>query len=76
MLVACMPRTELWAACAPPCIEEGVLEENLTGSNHFGVQVQTPLEEAKKLSEQLGSSILLKREDLQPVRPPPPSHGS
>lgn len=29
--------------------------------------MQTPLEEARKLSEALGSRVLLKREDLQPV---------
>jgi hypothetical protein len=33
-------------------------------------QIQTPLEEACKLSEQLGNTVLLKREDLQPVSPP------
>jgi tryptophan synthase beta subunit len=31
------------------------------------VQVQTPLERADKLSDALGSDLLLKREDLQPV---------
>ncbi|KXZ54340.1 hypothetical protein GPECTOR_5g422 [Gonium pectorale] len=30
-------------------------------------RIQTPLEEARKLSEQLGNTVLLKREDLQPV---------
>ncbi len=30
-------------------------------------QIQSPLEEACKLSEQMGNTILLKREDLQPV---------
>jgi len=30
-------------------------------------QEETPLEEAKRLSEELGNTILLKREDLQPV---------
>ena len=28
-------------------------------------QVETPLEKAEKLSEALGSTVLLKREDLQ-----------
>jgi hypothetical protein len=32
-----------------------------------GVQVQTPLDKAEKLSEALGNDLLLKREDLQPV---------
>jgi hypothetical protein len=31
------------------------------------LQVETPLEEAKQLSEDLGNTVLLKREDLQPV---------
>ncbi len=31
------------------------------------LQEETPLEEAKRLSEELGNTILLKREDLQPV---------
>ena len=30
-------------------------------------QEETPLEEATRLSEELGNTILLKREDLQPV---------
>lgn len=30
-------------------------------------QVETPLEEAKRLSDELGNTILFKREDLQPV---------
>ena len=31
-------------------------------------QVETPLEVARGLSEELGCTLLLKREDLQPVR--------
>lgn len=31
------------------------------------IQEETPLEEAKRLSDELGNTILLKREDLQPV---------
>ena len=34
-------------------------------------QIETPLEEAKKLSEELGNTLLLKREDLQAVSPSP-----
>lgn len=34
---------------------------------HSQMQIQSPLEEARKLSESLGSRVLLKREDLQPV---------
>ena len=30
-------------------------------------QEETPLQEAKRLSEELGNTILLKQEDLQPV---------
>jgi threonine dehydratase len=32
------------------------------------LQVQSPLDTATKLSEALGNTVLLKREDLQPVR--------
>ena len=44
------------------------------------LQVQTPLEEAVRLSEQIGNTMLLKREDMQPVRalepePPPVQAG-
>jgi 1-aminocyclopropane-1-carboxylate deaminase/D-cysteine desulfhydrase-like pyridoxal-dependent ACC family enzyme len=35
---------------------------------HTHTQVQTPLDQAEKLSEALGNTLLLKREDLQPVR--------
>ena len=31
------------------------------------LQVETPLERADRLSEEMGNEILLKREDLQPV---------
>lgn len=34
----------------------------------YDVAVETPLQKATKLSETLGSTILLKREDLQPVK--------
>jgi threonine dehydratase len=33
----------------------------------YDVAIQSPLEEAKKLSDKMGSKIYLKREDLQPV---------
>ena len=33
----------------------------------YDVAVETPLEQAKRLSERLGNTVLLKREDLQPV---------
>eukprot|EP00798_Chlamydomonas_sp_ICE-L_P019886 gene19886-26590_t len=45
---------------------DGYLREVLT-ARVYDVAIQTPLEEAKKLSEELGNTILLKREDLQPV---------
>lgn len=45
---------------------DGYLRQILT-ARVYDVAVQTPLEEAKKLSEQLDNTILLKREDLQPV---------
>lgn len=36
-------------------------------SRVYDVAVETPLQSARQLSERLGNSILLKREDLQPV---------
>ena len=36
-------------------------------SRVYDVAVETPLEEAENLSRRLGNTILLKREDLQPV---------
>ncbi|PNH07340.1 Threonine dehydratase biosynthetic, chloroplastic [Tetrabaena socialis] len=45
---------------------DGYLREILK-ARVYDVAVQTPLEEARKLSDALGSTILLKREDLQPV---------
>ena len=33
----------------------------------YDVAVETPLEEALELSEELGNTVLLKREDMQPV---------
>jgi threonine dehydratase len=34
----------------------------------YDVSVETPLEDAPKLSERIGNRVLLKREDLQPVK--------
>jgi threonine dehydratase len=45
----------------------GYLREVLT-AKVYDVAAETPLERAEKLSTQLGSDILLKREDLQPVK--------
>jgi threonine dehydratase len=45
----------------------GYLREILT-AKVYDVAAETPLERAEKLSTQLGSDILLKREDLQPVK--------
>ena len=39
----------------------------LKGLVSRSLQVQTPLEEAKKLSDLTGNRILIKREDMQPV---------
>lgn len=33
----------------------------------YDVAVESPLEKAQRLSEALGNTILLKREDMQPV---------
>jgi len=45
---------------------DGYLRAILT-ARVYDVADQTPLEEAKKLSEAVGNRVLLKREDLQPV---------
>lgn len=45
---------------------EGYLREILT-ARVYDVAVQSPLDKADKLSEALGNTLLLKREDLQPV---------
>ena len=42
----------------------GYLREILT-AKVYDVAVETPLEKAEKLSEALGNTVLLKREDLQ-----------
>ena len=42
------------------------LEEILT-ANVYDVAIESPLDEARNLSERLGNRVLLKREDLQPV---------
>ncbi|WP_219064710.1 pyridoxal-phosphate dependent enzyme, partial [Pseudomonas sp. UMAB-08] len=36
-------------------------------SRVYDVAVETPLQQARQLSERLGNQVLLKREDLQPV---------
>ena len=40
----------------------------ITAGKLLTLQVQTPLEEAVRLSEEIGNTMLLKREDMQPVR--------
>ena len=45
---------------------EQYVKKTLT-SRVYDVAVETPLQPARQLSERLGSQILLKREDLQPV---------
>ncbi|PNW86098.1 hypothetical protein CHLRE_02g073200v5 [Chlamydomonas reinhardtii] len=46
--------------------QDGYLRAILT-ARVYDVAIQSPLEEARKLSEAVGNTILLKREDLQPV---------
>ncbi|KAL4440476.1 hypothetical protein ABPG75_003477 [Micractinium tetrahymenae] len=46
---------------------DGYLKQILT-AKVYRIAQETPLQEAKQLSKQLGSTVLLKREDLQPVR--------
>lgn len=45
---------------------DGYLKPILT-ARVYDVAIQTPLEPARKLSEAVGNTVLLKREDLQPV---------
>lgn len=45
---------------------DGYLREILN-ARVYDVAIQSPLEEARKLSDALGNRVLLKREDLQPV---------
>ncbi|EFJ50298.1 hypothetical protein VOLCADRAFT_88765 [Volvox carteri f. nagariensis] len=45
---------------------DGYLREILT-ARVYDVAIQSPLEKAQKLSEAVGNTVLLKREDLQPV---------
>lgn len=45
----------------------GYLREILT-AKVYDVAIESPLEKAETLSEKIGSTILLKREDLQPVK--------
>ncbi|GFR47671.1 hypothetical protein Agub_g9415 [Astrephomene gubernaculifera] len=45
---------------------DGYLRAILT-ARVYDVAIQSPLEEARKLSEAVGNTVLLKREDLQPV---------
>src|SRR5437667_777606 len=41
--------------------------EKILGARVYGVAIESPLEEATRLSRRLGNHVLLKREDLQPV---------
>ncbi|KAI7838609.1 hypothetical protein COHA_007616 [Chlorella ohadii] len=60
------------SGCAAPDLAwrlkpDGYLKNILT-AKVYKIAVETPLQEAKQLSKQLGNTIMLKREDLQPVR--------
>jgi threonine dehydratase len=41
--------------------------ERILKARVYDVAIETPLEEATRLSRRLGNQVLLKREDLQPV---------
>ncbi|NBX40930.1 MAG: pyridoxal-phosphate dependent enzyme, partial [Gammaproteobacteria bacterium] len=47
---------------APPQYIERILRARV-----HDVAIESPLEEARRLSRRLGNTVLLKREDLQPV---------
>ncbi|PSC71990.1 threonine deaminase [Micractinium conductrix] len=58
--------------CASPDMawrreQDGYLKAILT-AKVYRIALETPLQEAKALSKALGNTVLLKREDLQPVR--------
>ncbi|KAI3431360.1 hypothetical protein D9Q98_004417 [Chlorella vulgaris] len=60
------------SGCADPALAwrrepEGYLKQILT-ARVYKIAVETPLQHAPMLSKQLDNTILLKREDLQPVR--------
>ena len=44
------------------------LHKDILASRVYDVARHTPLDEATQLSRRLGNAVLLKREDLQPVR--------
>ena len=41
--------------------------ERILKARVYDVAVETPLEPARNLSQRLGNSLLIKREDLQPI---------
>jgi len=55
----------LFASDAFPMLEQYV--KKILTSRVYDVAVETPLQAARQLSERLGNTVLLKREDLQPV---------
>jgi threonine dehydratase len=64
-----LPECQSPRGCAPTAWRlraDGYLREALT-ARVYDVAVQSPLEPAQRLGESLGATVLLKREDLQPV---------
>ncbi|KAK9904777.1 hypothetical protein WJX75_002298 [Coccomyxa subellipsoidea] len=48
-------------------LEPGGYLKNILNARVYDIAIETPLEEAKQLSNELGNTLLLKREDLQAV---------
>eukprot|EP00873_Tetraselmis_striata_P045441 jgi/Tetstr1/465705/TSEL_000894.t1 len=48
--------------------EKGGYMKSILTARVYDIAIQTPLEKAEKLSDALGNTILLKREDMQPVK--------
>lgn len=65
-----LPECQGDTGCAknPWRLEKGGYLKSILTARVYDVAIQTPLQKAEKLSEALGSTILLKREDLQPVK--------
>ena len=60
---------QLLECCAVNTLSINVRDlKPITAGKPLTLQVQTPLERAVRLSEEIGNTMLLKREDMQPVR--------
>jgi len=51
----------------PPQVDLNLYLRKILTARVYEAAVETPLDVAKRLSERVGNSVFLKREDLQPV---------